>query len=96
MAKCTCPNAACQSINVAAVYFHPDNGPWFRVVYQPERNPASGKPQPLPCPDDLVDSQNYGSRLADQDGYCGMSIAARVLYCYNCKGMQVYPPTPAG
>lgn len=97
MAVCTC--SACQSQNTVAVYFHRDcNSNWFKVVRQPQRDPQTGKPVPVPCPDDLVDCTDYSRVFGMLDGFapCGQQLEARVLYCYSCKQVTVYPPTPAG
>jgi hypothetical protein len=85
-----CPK--CHSNDTVAVYFHkcPNLDPpqkfisWC-VFPSPPQNPATGKPEPRPCPDGL-----------NLPNACGGDVEARALYCYNClpeQALTVFPPS---
>ncbi|UCG44144.1 MAG: hypothetical protein JSU73_05920 [candidate division WOR-3 bacterium] len=77
------PCPVCNSNDAVAVYFHecPGVPPPGRFMHwlefpPPPTNPATGRPQPVPCPDGLA----YGVPPA-----CGQPVEAMALYCYHCQ-----------
>ncbi len=76
------PCPVCNSQNSVAIYIHECHGVpppqkfmhWFQFP-SPPVVPATGRPQPMPCPDGLAVSVPPA---------CGNPVEATALYCYNC------------
>jgi hypothetical protein len=90
-----CPN--CRSVKTAASYYHQCIGRiWYTTIYPaPDPNPLTGKPEPVSCPDGLLDTTNPAVRRSSIATACSNPglIQASSLYCYNCRTQTLFNTT---
>lgn len=89
------PCPTCGSKNTTATYYHTCIKRFWFVEKCPAPGPGKG-PEPVSCPDGLVECSNTNTRRDSLPARCSGTgrVEASQLRCLDCKTTIVYPPTP--